>query len=95
MPTENDYELAARELAGKVGEGLISVDEGEIRKALRQPANPKARLGKNVRKALEEALHEEGIHVHPTLTDRSISTYRLYHKDGVLAFLNQVLDQSK
>lgn len=94
MPTGNDYELAARELASKVGEGLISMDEGELRAALRLAGNPRARLGKHVRKALEKALHEEGIHVHPTLKDTSIGTYRLYHKDGVLAFLNQRLDLS-
>ena len=95
MSAAPHYKLAAQRLAYEVGEGLKSMNEGALRNALRQAGgHPKGRLGINVRKILERALREEGIHVHPSLTDGSTDTYRLYHRETVLEFFKQALERS-
>lgn len=95
MSAAPHYKLAAQQLAYEVGEGLKSMNEDVFRNALRRAGgHPRGRLGATVRKILEGALREEGIHVHPSLTDRSADTYRLYHRETLLEVCKQALDRA-
>lgn len=87
MPTGNDYELAARELASEIGEGFKTLDTDALRGALREASGTNASLTSPARERLEKALRRERIHVHPPLTDMGRGTYRLYHRDNDVAFL--------
>lgn len=87
MPVARYYEVAARQLADEVGEGFKSKHTDALRYALREASDANVSLTGPARRNLETALRRERVHVYPPLTDMSCGTYRLYHRDSMVAFL--------
>lgn len=96
MPVASYYTEAAQRLAREVGKGFKSLGLGALRNALREASGANLSIADAARNDLEAALLREHIHVHPSLKDTNHDTYRLYHRDNLVAKLvDAVTDPSE